>query len=253
MKYIKRSYLCYPALIIYVLYSGLLRCEPLLTIVTEHFPPYQIQTPNGVKGLSIDIVSALNQHLNIDSKVMLLPWSRAYNMALKTPNTMIMSIARTEERQHLFHWIGDLPVNDELTLWTINDKSAKKIDWHNLQNSVTALPRKDSSIELLLNKGLELNKHLIIVNTFEQVILLLLKGRIDYIIAGKVSLDYQIRTLGYGLPLFKSKVVEQLPDVPLAIALNLHSDIRLVEDYQRAYKYLADNSVIQKITNKWLQ
>ncbi len=238
MRSINIANIYYPAVIFCVFYSCLLRSQPSITIVTEHFPPYQIQHQNTVKGLSIDVVSALNQHLNIESKVKLLPWTRAYSIALETPNTLIMSIARTKERQHLFHWVGNLPVNDRLALWTINDKSAKEINWQNLQNSVTALPRKDSNIERLINKGLEIKNNLIIVNKFDQVITMLLKGRIDYILAGEISLYYQIKALGYDVLLFKSKEIKQLPDVPLALALNLNSDTQLVKDYQLACKHL---------------
>ncbi|TPH15108.1 hypothetical protein [Litorilituus lipolyticus] len=40
--------------------------QEVAEIVTEHFPPYQIQSSDGVEGVSIDIVKKLNRRLNIE-------------------------------------------------------------------------------------------------------------------------------------------------------------------------------------------
>jgi polar amino acid transport system substrate-binding protein len=41
----------------------------------------------------------------LDYKIELLPWVRAYNMALNRDNVLIYTITRTTERENLFHWI----------------------------------------------------------------------------------------------------------------------------------------------------
>jgi ABC-type amino acid transport substrate-binding protein len=145
-------------------------------MVTENFPPYQMKTVNGIEGLSVDILISLNNHLGIETKIDFYPWARAYKIALNTPTTLIFSITRTKARDNLFHWIGMLPIKDNFARWTLkNDLSIDVIDWN------------DSSINLLLAKGLGLNKDIFLVNKFEQAIDLLRKERVNFIVAGEFS------------------------------------------------------------------
>lgn len=86
--------------------------------VTEELPPYNYRDRDGlVTGLSVDLLQRMvdRSKLSLDSKgVQLLPWARAYQMALHQPNTVIFSIVRLPEREALFHWVGPIAPR---TLW----------------------------------------------------------------------------------------------------------------------------------------
>jgi len=81
------------------------------TIMTEHLPPYNFEENGVVRGISTDILIRIMQRLGYDTKrsdIQLLPWSRAYKLLQITPNSMLFSMVRTEQREPLFKWVGPL-------------------------------------------------------------------------------------------------------------------------------------------------
>ncbi|MDZ7903567.1 MAG: hypothetical protein U5L01_13935 [Rheinheimera sp.] len=79
---------------------------PQLKIVTEHLPPFQMDTAQGVTGYASEIVQATMAHAKIDYSIEVMSWSRAYNLALRDANTCIYSISKGAEREPHFQWIG---------------------------------------------------------------------------------------------------------------------------------------------------
>lgn len=76
-------------------------------IVTEEFPPYDFTNDEGrVDGLATDVVRAVLAEAGSDAEIRILPWARAYKLAVQTPNTMLFSVVRTAERESLFYWVG---------------------------------------------------------------------------------------------------------------------------------------------------
>ncbi|MCF7500224.1 transporter substrate-binding domain-containing protein [Pseudoalteromonas sp. L1] len=80
--------------------------EPTLTVVTELSPPNQTLINNQVAGDSTQLVKSIFAKANLTANIELYPWARAYSMALKKPNTLIYSMAKTPERESKFEWIG---------------------------------------------------------------------------------------------------------------------------------------------------
>jgi polar amino acid transport system substrate-binding protein len=233
--------------------------EPLLAqsfpiVVAENFPPYQVRTNDGINGISVDVLKALNKHLGVKTHIEFYPWARAYKMALTTPDVLILSISHTKERDDLFHWIGSLPMSDKLALWTLKSNQQGKVNnWEDLKGYVTALPRLDSNIDLLLNKGLLLGKDFFIVNQFKQVIGMLIKGRIDYVIAGSASLKYQIEALGYDVNHFTKQEIASTYVAQIAFAFNIDSNKQLIVDYKKAFDELEKKGQLQQIMAKWFK
>ena len=85
--------------------NGLYAVQEQLIVVTEHLPPYQIFDERDAKtidGYSIDILRATLNNANIDYEIMPMTWHRAYNLALKKPNVIILSMVKNTERQKNF-------------------------------------------------------------------------------------------------------------------------------------------------------
>ena len=88
-----------------------------LTLVTEDYPPFNMQQ-NGsteISGIATDKVRQLMQRAGEKYTLRLLPWSRAYQMGQRDPDTCVFSTTRTAEREALFKWVGPLVKNN----WTI--------------------------------------------------------------------------------------------------------------------------------------
>ncbi len=81
-----------------------------LQVFTELSPPNQTLQNNQVAGTSTALVRQILQRANLTGEFIMYPWARAYNSTLKQPNGLIYSMAKTPEREDLFHWIGAVAV-----------------------------------------------------------------------------------------------------------------------------------------------
>jgi ABC-type amino acid transport substrate-binding protein len=80
-----------------------------IRIITEEFPPFSYAGPGGeVSGQSTDVVNAILNRLNQKAEIRILPWSEGYSRAIAGPETAIYSTGRTDEREHLFRWVGPI-------------------------------------------------------------------------------------------------------------------------------------------------
>ncbi|MFA9217643.1 MAG: substrate-binding periplasmic protein [Sphingomonadaceae bacterium] len=79
---------------------------PLL-LTTEQSPPSSMRGADGqLTGRETDKVREMLARTGTDYKLDLLPWKRAYTMALTQSATCVYSTSRTPEREPLFKWIG---------------------------------------------------------------------------------------------------------------------------------------------------
>lgn len=76
--------------------------------VTE-FSSYAYVQDGKVAGPATEIAEATLRGAGVsDYRIDLYPWARAYDLALREPNVLIYLIARTPEREHRFHWVGEV-------------------------------------------------------------------------------------------------------------------------------------------------
>lgn len=87
-------------------FSGAARAQAM-TILTEINPPTQVQLPDGrVGGPAVEVVRELQRRVGNGDPIELVPWARGYRMLETQPNTALFVMARTAQRDPLFHWIG---------------------------------------------------------------------------------------------------------------------------------------------------
>ena len=111
-----------------------------LTITTEHSPPASMQGQDGVTGRETDKIREMMARTRTDYKIDLLPWKRAYVMALNQPQTCVYSTSRTPERERLFKWVGPADeaewqcwgrIDHEFPLKTMEDARKLRIGTYN--------------------------------------------------------------------------------------------------------------------------
>lgn len=77
-----------------------------IRVVTENLAPYNMVEGGQITGLSTEIVKAVLNNVGVSPRIEVLPWARAYDLALHSDSVLIYSIARTPQREHLFKWVG---------------------------------------------------------------------------------------------------------------------------------------------------
>jgi len=82
-----------------------------LNFVTESYPPYNFKSDGKLQGIAVDLLLAATKKsssLLTAPKIKLLPWPRAYNMAMMGPKIVLFSTTRTDEREPRFSWVGPI-------------------------------------------------------------------------------------------------------------------------------------------------
>ena len=81
--------------------------EPLrLHLLTETSPPISMRSGDEVTGSGTEKVREIMARTGTGFTLELLPWRRAYTMALERADTCLFSTTRTPEREDLFKWVG---------------------------------------------------------------------------------------------------------------------------------------------------
>ncbi len=104
-----------------LLFATLLLALPLaaraapLQLYTENTPPDIMRDGERIVGISPDKVREIMSRARISYTMEIMAWKRAYELALRTPNSCVFSTSRTPERESLFKWVGPLREFD----WTL--------------------------------------------------------------------------------------------------------------------------------------
>lgn len=77
-----------------------------LRILTIEEPPASfVNDRGGITGFSVEIVREIQRRINNTDSIRLLPEMRALKIATESPNVVLFSFSRTQERENDFHWI----------------------------------------------------------------------------------------------------------------------------------------------------
>lgn len=224
-----------------------------LQAVTEDKPPYNWQTPEGqVSGFSVAVLGELlaRSHLTLDPPgVRLLPWARAYQLALHTPDTLIFSTARIPERESLFFWIG--PITGSHTIWFWRLRNRPEVVWEDDQDRQqwrVGVVRSSAYREQLEKEGFVLRT----VNREEDKFQMLLLRRVDLIAAPEAEVRFQMRRLGKD-PALLAPVSVYNHYYEYYFALNRRSDPELARQLQEALEGMRLDGALARLQQEWLE
>lgn len=169
----------------------------VVSLVTEHYPPYQIVSESGeITGIHAKIIQRIKQKTNLSFDEQVMPWARAYHTALNRSNTCIYSMIRLPEREDNFTWIGELGPSVEKIFAT--KKTAKDLtitSVADVKKYIVAAQRGDLIIELLTKRGFDVKTNLMEVSNWTQTIKLVLYGRAQLIVSNQEIIDYYFNVL----------------------------------------------------------
>ncbi|MFB3241118.1 transporter substrate-binding domain-containing protein [Aeromonas salmonicida] len=218
--------------------------------VTEELPPYNYRDRDGlVTGLSVDLLQRMvdRSKLSLDSKgVQLLPWARAYQMALHQPNTVIFSIVRLPEREDLFHWVGPIAPR---TLWFYRLAKREEVTASHLSELAPwriAVVRNSAAARELAEMGL----NLVLVHDEDDKFRMMLRRRADIAPALQMGAAYHIESLGHSysdfVPLFQYQDTKQF-----YFAFSLETDEAIIKALQGTLDSMRADGTYDEITQKW--
>lgn len=224
-----------------------------VSLMTEVFPPYQFYRGSDeqqqLTGISVEIVTAIQQKLGHTNEIKVYPWSRGLKLLKKRKNTALFSTARTPARENLYQWVGPLATleivffkkrGSSVTITSVDE--AKQLNKIGVTKNV-------ATHEILTNLGFS-NLDVVQSGADEKNIKRLVKGRIDAWPTAYYAGVYNAKKLGYG------DQIEVIDGVSLMtgylyLAFNKGSDPDVIQRWQTALDQLRSEGKIQKILERY--
>ncbi|MCC5853963.1 MAG: transporter substrate-binding domain-containing protein [Alkalimonas sp.] len=155
--------------------------EPL-KVVTSPMAPYQVQENGEVSGSNTLWVRQLLEEAELTADFAIYPWPRAYQLASSEPNVFIYALARTPEREAMFHWVAPIASFEHALLVRASQRSSLQQRLQQGDTLVLAVPR--DHVALLFVQYLPEAEQLDIFYTAstDEAMRLLLNGRVDAVL-----------------------------------------------------------------------
>ena len=225
----------------------------VLTLITEEYPPFNYTEDDLRQGIATDLLVemfAVNGSLKSHADIASLPWARGYQIAKSAKNILLYSMTRTPERENDFQWVGPI-IESEIAL--IGKKSAN-IHLDNIEQLKQSDLRigvvlEDIGHQLLKSRGID-DKQIYPLSRGEQLVRMLIEGRVDLIAYGKLVACWTLNNLGENTDEYTP--VYCLKRAPYYYALSLDVDEQLVKQLQAALDRLKNDQRIEKLTQEYL-
>lgn len=238
-------------LLVTIITSLLLHANDLdnLDIMTEEFPPYNMEVNGKLTGFAIDILELLLQNAGSNQtreNFVILPWARSYHIVQNKPNTMLFSMYRTKEREKLFKWVG--PIDSSIR--GLIARKDRKIKINSLEdlNKYKIGTVKDDATDIQL-KALGINNIDTIsgTNSIATSIKKLDKNRIDLFGYVYEMDSWDIKNFNPN----EYELVFILKRDDLSYAFHKDTDEHIINTLQKSLDTLKDNGTVKKIISKY--
>lgn len=186
------------------------------------------------KGPSIEILQAILKEAQLEAKVEFMPWVRAFATASINPNTLILSMIKTPERDDDFHWLIKVS-NLSRVFISLTSKPENYVD--NMQQAkqkLIAIVIGSAGYKELTSHGFSDQENLYVVSDAELMVNLLENGRVDLIYGDPVNVQNILNERGSSDVAINYKEIAPENERSSYIAINKATDITIVKRLQQA-------------------
>ena len=218
-----------------------------LMILTEENPPFNFTQDGLLTGSSTAIVRRILARLGLPDDVQMLPWARAYHLALSRPNVILFSTARIPERENLFSWVGPL-YNIRFGFYA---RKGSGLCIYNLEDvrkvKAIATYRNDVREQLLLAQGFtNLDRSKSPVSGLKKLV----SGRADLWFYSDLGAP-EIATSA-GIDPDRIELVLPFKEYEIYIAISRGTPSGLVKQWREALAALKRDGSFDQISHQWL-
>lgn len=222
-----------------------------LRVVTEELPPYSMTINGKPAGMATEVVQAVLDEMGEHSNIQVMPWARAYDIALNGRNVLIYSLARTPARESLFTWVEPI-VSGHWKLYSLNPN----LRLHSLDEArryQIATVKDDVGEQFLLDNGFQIGKNLQSSNRYDINYEKLRMGRVDLWIVNETNANYIVKQLGQdpAQTLHPALDLENLGGDGLSIAFSRNTATETVTRFRQGLEKVRTSGKLQAIYAKW--
>lgn len=213
-----------------------------ITVVTEDFPPYNfIDAGGNISGIATQQVKKLLDKAKLDYDIHLMPWARAYDQALNSPNVLIYSIVPNKDRKRYFNFICPIAIPPQIHFYRSFDRTDVTVDSiEDAKRFRVGVVRSDLDHVFLSQHGFIENTHLDVAASDEGNLRKLLNGRIDLVYNSALSVEQRLNKMGYSMDkVVKVYTVPNRQQVDLCLGVNKNAQPSLLKKLQQAFKQVS--------------
>jgi polar amino acid transport system substrate-binding protein len=218
--------------------------------LTEVWTPFNCERNDEVVGISTDLVKAILDHAEIDYKLEIKPWKRAYKTTLKTKNTILFTTNRIPSREDLFYWIGPIYEQDIAFYHLAGRTDIQLTELEDLKQYRVAVTRGGSVAALLKERGFIEDKHFYSYSNEAQAEKMLTSRHVDLIPTSDLIHGFRIKQKERGpLNITKALVIEH---AKYYIAVNKKTSKALVEKMNASFHRVVELGIREQIKQRYL-
>ncbi len=222
-----------------------------LRVVTEDYPPYSYLEAGRVGGYSTAVVRAVLAEAGLQADIQLMPWARAYDLALHDERVLIYSIARTPAREDKFKWVGQVAPSD----WSLYSLRGHELGLKSLDDArrySIATVFQDVGEQFLIEHGFDPQRNLQSSNKYEHNYEKLKLGRVDLWISNDFVAEYLARRAGDDPASLHAELrLQELGGDGLYMAFSRNTPDELVERCRRALEAVRADGRLREIRRNW--
>ena len=186
------------------------------------------------KGPSIEILQAILKEAQLNATVEFMPWIRAFATASNNPNTLILSIIRTPEREDNFYWLIKVS-NLTRVFISLTGKPENFVDnMQQAKQNLIATVKGSASYKELISQGFSEQENLYVVPDSKLAVTLLKNGRVDLIYDDPINVRNILNEQGGSNVAINYKNIASENQRSSYIAINKATDIKIVNRLQQA-------------------
>jgi polar amino acid transport system substrate-binding protein len=186
------------------------------------------------KGPSIDILQAILKEAQLDAKIEFMPWVRAFATASNNPNTLILSMIKTPERQDDFHWLIKVS-NLTRVFISLTSKPENYVDnMKHAKQKLIAIVKDSAGYNELTSHGFSEQKNLYVVPEGKLEVTLLENGRVDLVYGDPVNIKNVLNKREKSDVAISYKEIGPENQRSSYIAISKTTDIKIVNRLQHA-------------------
>lgn len=245
----KTAYLIFILLTFFSVDIAAIEKNKLRVVANEH-PLLQYEKNGKAQGPTVEILQSVLKQTDLDATVEFMPWPRAFNIATKNPNTIILSIIRTPEREDKFHWLGVVSKLARVFISLEENQSAREITDIDAKEKLIAVTRNSNSYHELKKKGFSENKNLYIVASDSEAFKLLISGKVDLVYNDPNAVEEYLESKNINQHQLQFNTIVPANRRDSYIAININSNIKIVETLKQSMKAFQKTDQYQYLLNK---
>ena len=208
-----------------------------IQIVTEEAYPMNYTANGEIVGYATDYLQTVLADSGFQYDIKLVPWNRAYKMALEDKNTLIYSIARTPDREDKFHWLLRIKTV-QYYLYGLTTKAQEFKSLDACTESKIAIVSGDVTHDYLSSLGCG---ELVLAQDYQQLNSLLTRGRVDFIASSALGIKYFTERYDHNADSFyQFKTLKGLATA-LYYAINIDTDSKVVDNLRAHFNKHRDH------------